>query len=115
MASNHILKSTQGLAEVSPTSCSAGPVAEDLFRWQAIIMGPPDSPYAEVYFLSLFIFLTIILLNLPRSLLGVRSSIQTLIATEAFVWISLKKNGVLDHLHETTAWSWAQKYANAMG
>ncbi|RWR88351.1 Ubiquitin-conjugating enzyme, E2 [Cinnamomum micranthum f. kanehirae] len=73
MASNRILKSTQGLAEESPTSCNAGPIAEDLFHWQAIIMGSPDSPYAEVYFLSLFMFLIIIPLNLPRSLLGLRS------------------------------------------
>ncbi len=54
MATNRIRKELLEFRKEHNESCSAGPLADDIFHWQATIIGPTDTPYAGgLFFLNI--------------------------------------------------------------
>ena len=43
--SKRIINELNDMKEHAPHNCSAGPISDDIYKWQATIMGPAGSPY----------------------------------------------------------------------
>ena len=54
MTSKRIKSELEELISTPPSNCSAGPINNDIYQWQATIMGPEGSPYhGGVFYLKI--------------------------------------------------------------
>ena len=87
MTLNRINAEIKNLKENPVTNCSAGPIEDDLTKWQATIFGPEGTPYENGVFTLMIEFTSEFPFKPPKFGLKLQFIIVTLIREEVFVWI----------------------------